>query len=418
MNEFREAVAWLERRGIFPDRPPSLEPMHRALRRAGLARRIDPARVIIVAGTNGKGSTCAFLEALLRGRGARVGLYTSPHLVRITERFRVDGQDISESRFTEAYARRRPVIEEEGLSHFEALTLMAAELFAEENLDWMIFEVGLGGLWDATNAIPHRHVVLTPIDYDHENLLGRSLAEIARNKFGVVTEGARVSHAPLDPSLAELRAETERRTRSEWHPCLPWECGVRSDAEGEPRFTLRCAGAEVALPMPGRRAAENAALALSAYAQLGGDAHAAAPALAHARWRGRMERVAWPGGPGPLYLSGDHNPHGVRSLREILTHWPAGRWHILAGVGRDKDHAGILETLGQIPGARIYLTETPFKGRRLDEYGEWRAKAAGAWADPREALSRIARDHARPGERTLVTGSLYLVGAVLESLGA
>ena len=182
---YHQAVAESEALPIMPDRAPSLEPTRRGLARLGLPAFPD-SRVVIVAGTNGKGSVCACLESLLIAAGQTVGLYTSPHLVETTERFRRNGRDISPDEFTHAYLAVCERTRGLGLTHFELLTLMAYWIFVGANgtpaVDWLILEVGLGGIWDATNAIPHRYWVITSLGYDHQNLLGSTLTEIAANK--------------------------------------------------------------------------------------------------------------------------------------------------------------------------------------------------------------------------------------------
>ena len=409
---YSQAIRELESLGVFPDRVPSLEPTRRALEHSGFLKKLDPSRVVVVAGTNGKGSTCSALDALFRHAGVRAGLYTSPHLVQTTERIRILGEDVSQVAFVEHYERVKPFISMFGLTHFEALTIMAVSVFVEHELDWMVFEIGLGGIWDATNAIPHDHCVMTPIDYDHQNLLGATLVEIAANKFGIVGQGSRVVYAPLASEIQTLQREVRSRTGSEW--LLREDFGFRAEARaaGEPHFFISFRGREVRLELAGRRGAENAALALTVFSSLGFNPMLHLEALLQVRWPGRMERLEVPGSPCPVYGSGDHNPQGVESLVALLDVYSRKHTHFILGLGRDKDWATVLEKIAAIPDSSFYLTETPFKGLPIDGYGSWNAKARGSWADPLEALDEVIRGFARVGDLVIVTGSLYLVGKI------
>lgn len=417
MVTYEAAVKEIEALGMMPERPPSLEPMRKALTRMDAGRRIDPERVVIVAGTNGKGSVSATLEALLLSSGARVGLYTSPHLLETTERIRILGRDISRELFVEACQRVREVCSGIELSHFEMLTLMAVWVFFfRKPVDWAIFEVGLGGRWDATNAVPHSRCVITSLGFDHQNLLGNTIQEIAANKFDIVTPGAQVIHSPLPEQVLALAEEVRSRTGSTWTPAAPWKLRIEpvapGDCSGDPVYLLATPWGEARIALAGARGAQNSATALTAFQILGFDPGRHLRALGQVRWRGRMERVALPGAPCPVYLSGDHNPQGMDSLLEILPAYPRRKLHLLVGVGRDKDLDGILKGLFELKDARVYLTETPFRGRPLAAYGSWLQRAEGAWKDPGKAIEGVL-DRAQPGDRVVVTGSLYLVGEIL-----
>lgn len=412
MMTYADAVRELEARGVMPDRPPSLEPMREALKRID-ARIENPERVLIVAGTNGKGSVAATLDALFADAGVRVGLYTSPHLCETTERIRIAGADVSRELFCRAHAWVAGRTQELRLSHFEMLTAMAAWIFLEERVEWMILEVGLGGVWDATNAIPHGPAIITQLGLDHQNLLGRTQAEIARNKFGVITEGGLVVHAELPFQALEEAKLARERTESRWQEAAPFEYRARGGRP--PEFRVRTPWGEDKLALPGARGAANAALALTAFSVLGFDP---APALARGvlsrvRWPGRMQAQSVPGARCPVYFSGDHNPQGIRSLLELLPFYERRRLHLLVGIGQDKDADEMLAPLFDLPDCRVHLTATPFRGRPLEGYGpEWRARAASADADPAAALRRLCAE-AEEGDLIVVTGSLYLVGKLL-----
>lgn len=459
---YREAVAALEKRVIFPMRPPGLDRtragLERISARGGEARRnsklapsgespskplLPPEQVIVVAGTNGKGSVCATLEALLLSAGERVGLYTSPHLVETRERIRINGADIGEQDFADAYEFVEARTGDLDLSHFEVLTLMAAHVFSRAGLDRVILEIGLGGTWDAVNAIEHELSVITPIGMDHENLLGPDLVSIARNKFGVISPPResrphRVVHAPLPAELKMLAAEVAAATASSWTeaPGVSLEVargGPASLERPEPIFTLKSPWGDARIALPGRRGAENSALALKAFEQLGYNPARQLDALECVRWPGRMERLELGGGQGtgsemertaapapppcPVYLSGDHNPQGAESLVELLENYERERVHFLVGIGKDKNADGILSPLSRVPAAKIYLTTTPFKGRAIDEYGDWLTRAEWAEPDPWTALRRI-RAEASPRDLIVVTGSIYLAGEIRRTISA
>jgi dihydrofolate synthase/folylpolyglutamate synthase len=398
-----EALCYLEARAIMPEKAPSLEPMQRALARSSWFQPPDPRRQVILAGTNGKGSTAAALSALIHATGARVGLFTSPHLVSIRERFRVNEADISEPLFLRALDTNISTIEAERLTHFEALTLMAAWIFlsgeAGPPCGWCIWEVGLGGAWDATNAIPHHFCGITRLGFDHESLLGSTLREIALQKFGVIPAGGTVVYSPMEAELALLRGRIAHERGCEWIPALP------AAIEGG---LLRSAWGTAPFPLAGKRAAENASTALGLAAAMGLEIHAGA--LARVRWPARFQRIEWKGRE--VFLSGDHNPQGIESLLEILRSRERRGLRIVVGVCADKESAKMLSLLSTVP-HRLYLTETPFRALALAAYpAEFRGRAAGMDPDPARLLDRVVGE-SEPGDLIVVTGSLYLAGKIL-----
>lgn len=206
MSSYTEVVQYLESLSIMPKTMPGLEKIKRALVETEWFSKINSDKVVIVAGTNGKGSTCACLEGLLLQTGKKVGFYSSPHLIETTERIRLNGKQISKEVFVVSFIRTKSLIETHQLTHFEALTLMAGDIFFGHNeLDYVIFEVGLGGTYDATNAFPHSTSVITSLSLDHTNILGNTLKEVARNKFGIVQKNNKVIHLPLTAELSDLK---------------------------------------------------------------------------------------------------------------------------------------------------------------------------------------------------------------------
>ena len=419
--EYRETVRAIERRGIMPLEAPSLEKMRVGIARLNPSLELDPRKIIVVAGTNGKGSVCASLEALLLDAGCKVGLYTSPHLEEITERIRINGEDISQEEFCSTYSRVAEITADLCLSHFEILTLMAVWVFYSKqnsrSLDWGLFEVGLGGLWDATNAIPHHHCVITSLGLDHQNLLGNSLQEIAWNKFGIVGQGSTVIHTPFVEEIRPLADQVKNATRSTWIPSIPFQHSILQN-RAEPRTLLTTRWGQFPLALMGARAAENSALALTVFHQLGFNPADHLETLLKVRWPGRMEKIRPSSDQqAAIYLSGDHNVPGVRSLIELLSHYSWERLYLICGIGKDKESDPMLELLFSIRNAELFLTETPFKGHTLPEYGPWLQKASEALADP-IACFEAANKKAGKSDLILVTGSLYLVGLLRKHIQA
>lgn len=424
LNTFSEVVQHLESLGVMPDRPPALDQVKKGLICLGYESypffkryQEDPRRVFLVAGTNGKGSVCSTLETLLSSQGERTGLYTSPDLISPTERIRIGAKDVSQSLFCEAFHAVREKVGDLRLTHFEMLTLMAIWSFCsgetESPVDRVILEVGLGGLWDATNAVPHGLSVISKIGFDHEHILGSTLPEIARNKFGIVSPASHtVVHGVFDSQLDSLVEETQKKTNSTWVQTPPW--GVRF--EGGKTF-LQSPWGEAELALMGRRGAENSMLALTAFEQMGFDPSKGLAALKQVPLRGRMEKVEETPSGAAVYFSGDHNAQGVQSLCEILQHMEWKQLHVLAGVGAKKNLDEILGPLHTLPRSRLYLTRTPFKGMEMSEYGAWLDCSSGAWDDIHEAYSEV-KIRAKEGDLVVVTGSLYLVGDLMKAMAA
>ena len=417
-SEFYQVVRKLESLQIMPKTMPGLEKIKSAMSRTKWADRIDANKVIVVAGTNGKGSTCAALEALLLAAGQRVGLYTSPHLVRTTERIRLNGVDISEENFVKLYEDLKDIIEQCQLSHFEALTLMMGHFFFSEewgaNPDFVILEVGLGGLYDATNAFPHKFNVITKLGYDHVNILGPTLEHIAFNKFGIVGKKSIVVYQKLAPELLNLKLQIQKETNSNWVEVPTPKYEVKSNL-GSSSYFLEYEGRKFEINLPGKRGAENILTAITALEVLGFNPTEYLSSLNRIRWNGRMQKLSRPGFKCPVYLSGDHNRQGFVSLVEILNEMKYSELHLLVGVGSEKDAEGIYSEIKKLNSPfKLYLTKTPFKGRELNEYPkEMIENAAAADEDFHRMLNEISR-RCKEDDLCVISGSLYLVGEVLK----
>lgn len=411
MKSYAKVITELESRPIMPDRAPSLDQTRTGLKRLSLTSKIDPDRVVLVAGTNGKGSVASSLSQLIVHAGKSCGLYTSPHLMSTTERIKINHEDISEKDFVAAYLEVESKTSDLNLTHFEMLTLMAVWVFFEvKKCDWAIFEVGLGGIWDATNAIDHKHSIVTTISYDHEHILGNSLTEIAKNKFGIIHEGGNFYHLPLPQEIDPLIKTTESLTRCVRYEFQAFPYRIQMN-EHEPCYIIQTPWGESQLSLLGKRAVENVSLSLQVFDQLGFDVTQGLKTLSSLNWPGRMEKLSTLDSPCPVYLSGDHNPQGVTSLAEILSQFDYETVYLLIGIGENKDKDQMFSLFEKIPRSQLVLTKTPFKGIPIENYGAWLHKAFFSHENSFIALSEILKN-AKKSDIIVVTGSLYLVGDI------
>jgi dihydrofolate synthase / folylpolyglutamate synthase len=404
---------------------PGLTGIERLLERAGRPDRAFPS--VLIAGTNGKGSTAAALASILRAAGFRTGLYTSPHLVRFHERIRVDGCEISDAALDELLTRWWPRFEEEHPSFFEAATAIAFDHFAASGLDMAVVEVGLGGRLDSTNVLEPKVSVITTISSDHAEILGHTLRRIAIEKAGIVKQGGRlvlgVRAGEARDAILEIvsaRGATVELLGREGR------CGAVRVLEDGTRFHLRTpsfSGA-VKTPLHGRHQARNAALAaLTAEAVLAGRprdeiARAIDVGIAETRWPARVERIE---GDPPILVDVAHNVEGAVALSATVTALLPGRpIAVVAGFSRDKAHDRILHALGRVAG-RFFLTQ--FAGERATPAEDLLRAAPArhleceAVPQVRDAIER-AKEWAREREgAVLVTGSFFLIGEALPILG-
>jgi dihydrofolate synthase/folylpolyglutamate synthase len=394
-----------------------LERMREAVARRGHPERAWPA--VHVAGTNGKGSTAAMIEAILRASGRRTGLYTSPHLVDFTERIRVDGRTIPRATVVALVDELRADLEQAGiaLTHFEFVTLMAFEWFRRVGIDAGVIEVGLGGRLDATNVIEPLATAITHIALDHEEYLGRTIPEVAGEKAGILK--ARVP-AVLGRLAPEAEATVLARAAAVGAPVLrAGHHGVLSEGGGTLAF--RAPGVSwsgLRLGVPGAFQRANAEVALLAVAALRDrlpcDEDTVRRGLEAAVWPGRLAVVRH----APLVLlDGAHNPAGAAALARELPGLLAGRAATLVfAVMRDKEWRGILDRL--LPHVRRAVVTRV--GPRGAEPGDVAAAIAERVevrvVDDAAAAVTETVASAGPDEVVLVTGSLYLVGAAYAAL--
>jgi dihydrofolate synthase/folylpolyglutamate synthase len=392
----------------------------------GESHRAAPC--VHIAGTNGKGSTAAMLESILRAAGMRTGLYTSPHLERINERMRINGQDISDADFAAAWIRVRDAIEtlmaagklKIHPTFFECVTATAFVAFAEARLDFVIYEVGLGGRLDATNIVHPQAVVITPIDFDHETFLGHSIAEIAAEKAGIIKPGVPVVSAVERPEARDVIArrcsemnarlvEIDRAWRLEnVHAADGCYTAMATAADGPAKLVLEPT-------LPGRFQLRNTLAAATAAGLLAErgipiTVKAIERGIASVNWPGRLERLST---RPALYLDGAHNPAAARELLKFWEENFAGRRiALIYGAMRDKavdEIAGLLFPRAE----RIILTQ-PRQPRAISapllaELTSHHGVPSEVIPDPAAALDR-AIEAAGPEDAIFVTGSLYLVG--------
>jgi dihydrofolate synthase/folylpolyglutamate synthase len=364
-----------------------LDPMRAACAQHGHPERAW--RAVHVAGTNGKGSVCAMVEAIARAHGLRTGLYTSPHLCRFAERIRLDGEPIDDSRLASLLERVLGTSPE--LSFFEAATLTAFVAFREAEVDVAVVEVGIGGRLDATNVLPTpAAAAITRIALDHTERLGPTLVDIAREKAGIAKPGLDIV---LGPMLAPVRLAIDEVARD--------------------RGATTSTPAETVLPVLGLRGdhqKDNARIAAELGARLGASRAAVVQGLACARWPARLERI------GPYLLDAAHNPDGAEALAHHVRGLSVSRETValVFGTLADKDWRSMLGTLAPLAAARVYVAPRG-SARSAADPGEMRALHAGQVAtDLEAALAAAAATHPA---LIIVAGSMVLVGEARASLG-
>ena len=381
-----------------------------------------------IAGTNGKGSTAAFLESMLRHAGFRTGLYTSPHLERINERIRVNGEEIGHESFAAIFTRLQALIEEllaarklrAHPTYFECVTAMAFECFARERVEFGVFEVGLGGRLDATNILSPAVTLITRIDFDHENFLGHSLKEIANEKAGILKPEVPVVLAEQRPEAREvILARADHLRCPVIETAREFQITRESSQNGffRARVTEISSGEtfDIAPSLSGSFQLQNAlnALAAARYLTRRGfriSADDITEGISKTVWPGRLEKLQ--SGP-DVYLDGAHNPGAARELAHFLEQNFAGRriWMVY-GALRDK---AVDEVAGQLfpHVAEVIFTEPrtsrALSASRLAEIAAHHASSFTVISSAEQALDQ-ALAQAAPNDAVFITGSLYLVG--------
>ncbi|RUT24436.1 bifunctional folylpolyglutamate synthase/dihydrofolate synthase [Asaia sp. W19] len=382
-------------------------------------RQLPP--VIHVAGTNGKGSTCATLRAIAEEAGLAVHVMTSPHLVDVTERFRLAGKLVSEETLVATLEEIEQINDGAPITVFEVLTAAGLLLFARTPADLAILEVGLGGRLDATNVVARPACcVITPVDLDHQAFLGETLALIAAEKAGIIKQGVPVVIAR---QLAQARDVIVACAAALDAPL--WQVGGEIDFTRLPDGSIAYQDplGNLALPAPGlegRHQADNAVLAVAALRASGLEIPGRAWAgIAHTQWPARMQRLGgrlaaqlpqgW-----ELWLDGGHNPNAGEALSATLAAWHDKPLHVIVGMKQSKDASGFLRP---VQGHATTLHAVSEAGQHLALPVEEIIRASGGVALSGPTIASILPRLAGPPARVLICGSLYLAGVVLRQDG-
>ena len=381
-------------------------------------------RFIHIAGTNGKGSTAAILSRILYRHGIKAGLYTSPHLVRFTERFRLNEREVSAGRILRVFERIRATLDEsQPPTFFEMVTAMAFLYFAEEQADLVIAETGLGGRLDATNVITPEVSVITNVGFDHQEYLGSTLSSITREKAGIIKQGIPVVTGVLQP-LAQGIIKTACMNKSSPLYRFKSNFSVRRNSNGS--FDYR--GIKTQLPslslnLRGAHQVRNAALALATLEVI-------EQKRLISLWPGLIERamneVRWPArleilDTNPIIvLDGAHNPQGAESLRDALKEsFTYKKLHLVMGIMADKDILGILRRLLPMAETAIFTQPQYARAANPDDIRKMARPYIQKYyviSDPASAIQE-ARHLASPDDLICITGSLYFAGEVKQIFG-
>jgi dihydrofolate synthase/folylpolyglutamate synthase len=415
---------------------------------------------VLIAGTNGKGSTAATLAAILRASGLKTGLYTSPHLMRINERIRVNGGEISDDDFARLHGEVDRVAEklvERGElpwhpSFFEMMTAIAFAYFARERVEIAVLEVGMGGRLDATNVVEPLVSVIADISLDHQKFLGNTVGEIAREKVGIIRPGGVVVTLPQQPEANDVIGNTildlgARGVSAVQYvpPVSPGSGGYRVPSTeknpGWARYPLQVMGEQILVesPLVGRHQLRNVALAVAAAEELRklgkSDVEPRTPSsgnlaritpesiergIRETKWPGRFQVIPSRAGGPEIVLDVAHNPAGAWALRSALSERYDGRPLIFVfGAMRDKAISEMAEILFPLA-ERVIATRAENPRSASPEEIQQAGKRSGAEIETvgeiEGALER-ARTSARPEAVVVVTGSIYLVGEAMRVLG-
>jgi dihydrofolate synthase/folylpolyglutamate synthase len=390
---YRDTLAWLFGTQTFGIKL-GLENTRRLLAACGQPQ--EKLRFLHVAGTNGKGSTCAMMDSILRAADHRTALYTSPHLVDFRERIQVDGQMIPESSVAEGLTLLRDASEgwEQAPTFFELATVLAAWWFARQEAEFVVWETGMGGRLDATNAVTPLVSVIMPVGLDHQAWLGETIALIAAEKAGIIKPGIPVVSAP---QAGEVRAVLEAKAVEVGAQVgfvgVPWEAGPVGLAGAHQRW--------------------NAAVAIAALRVAGVEVgeEAIRSGLARVKWPGRFQRAG-----AALVVDGAHNPSATEVLvatwREVFGKVKA---RLVFGVLSDKDASALLHVLRAIADEVWLVPVAGARGASVDELRP-AAEAAGFTAVHASTIEEVLAGEPSDRAPVLVTGSLFLAGEVLALL--
>ena len=401
-----EVEKWLHSR-IGLNFRSGLDRMEQAVTLLGMPDKAYP--ILHVTGTNGKGSTIAFMRQLLMSHGKKVGTFTSPHMISIHDRICIGDQPISDEDFTRIGQQVQEMEQillqtQDQLSYFEIICLMSLLYFKEQAVDVVLLEVGIGGLLDTTNVVTGEIAVITSVGLDHQETLGGTIAAIAQQKAGIFKEGKKAVVGPLSDEATAVCREKAEQLAVDLHT-FQEDFGLEQDRFWNER-------AELVLPplgLKGDYQRENAAVALEAFflymegLEQAVDMNRVKLALQETRWPGRLELFGE-----QLYLDGAHNPHAMARLIEFANSLAGKRVKVLFGALKRKDYSGMLEALQVgLPEAELILTtfhygEVVAQGDRQD---------LPYVADYKSYIQEFL-DQSSSDEVLFVTGSLYFIAEV------
>ncbi|MDL2296314.1 bifunctional folylpolyglutamate synthase/dihydrofolate synthase [Lachnospiraceae bacterium OttesenSCG-928-E19] len=423
---YKEACTYIENIPKFTKKH-SLTHTERFLKQLG--NPCEKKKIIHVAGTNGKGSVCAYMEALLESEGKSVGMFTSPHLVKLNERIKVQNQDVSDEEFCRVFDRTKTIaveMEQEGLGHpsyFEFLFGMAMLVFEQTEVEYLILETGLGGRLDATNVVKNPLVcIITSIGHDHMEVLGETIEEIASEKAGIIKQGVPLicdgnnseALSVLQRKCAQLNCSCVGITKKEYEinriSYKNVDFSISSAYYEDIVWKLKC-GSKYQ-PM-------NAILALEAMRVIAGKEEFAkslnvwSEALLNVRWPGRMEEVM-----PRIILDGGHN---MEAIQEVIHTIGNQNCSILYAAVSDKDYEGILSYLARHLHARRFILTTltdsrGVEGQKLAEVVRQESDAEVIVAQNVKDAFEVAVDKKEKDENLYCLGSLYLVGEIKEMI--
>ena len=420
---YQEAVAYIDETPKFTKKN-TLDHTRAFLKRLGDPQ--EKMKILHVAGTNGKGSVCSFLASMLKAGGKRTGLFTSPHLVKINERFVVDEQDVSDEEFLEAFHTVMDCVEEmkeEDYPHptyFELLFLIGMKLFERAGVEYLVLETGLGGRLDATNSVAHPLVsVITSISLDHTEYLGDTVAAIAGEKAGIIKEGVPVVYDASCPESAEVIRRRAEELHAPAYPITPKMYKISKTTKKHIDFSIDSGyydDIRLSISSVAEYQVKNAAEAVTAIRVIDREGaftdEVIRKGVEEMRWQGRMETVL----PGVI-IDGAHNEAGVeefvKTARRLEADYPVTL--LFAAVG-DKDYRHMIETIcRELRLERVIVTEVGGY-RSVDVkvpeelFRQFGAKKVTAIPDVEEAFDEALREQ---GDGILFcVGSLYLVGNI------
>jgi dihydrofolate synthase / folylpolyglutamate synthase len=428
---------------------------------------------LLIAGTNGKGSTAATLASILQASGLKAGLYTSPHLIRINERIRINGEEISDDDFASLQGEVDRVAErlvEQGAlpwhpSFFEMMTAVAFEYFAQEKVDLAVLEVGMGGRLDATNVVDPRVSVITDVSLDHQKFLGDTVAEIAREKVGIIRPGGVAITLPQQPEANDVIGNTILDLGARAVNAVPYVPPVspgsaqylvpgtegvqvtsceglltakiakedakfakKTDKKYIYRYPLAVLGEEILVetPLVGRHQLRNVALAIAAAVELSQQGFSGITAksiecgIRETRWPGRFQVIAARPGLPEMVIDVAHNPAGAWALRSSLSErYEDCRLIFVFGAMRDKAISEMAEILFPLADRVIATRPDNPRSASPEEIQQAAARTGVEIELVEDVPSAVERACAlaKPGTVVVITGSIYLVGEVMGNLG-